>query len=123
MPSSCRPRSQFEVILSNEMVSQDDRRRGVSVTIRKYTDADVEQLAALDNSCEMGAAGSESLAFDLLGDPLCRVRHLPTFHMLVSSSSALVKSKGVLMDCHCNNATSRAGPALIDFPAHDFIDF
>lgn len=63
------------------MVSQEDK--GV-VTIRTYADADVEELAALDRRCEMGAGGSESLAFDFLGDPLCRVRHLPTFHMLVS---------------------------------------
>lgn len=68
------------------MVSQEEGRRGSvgPVTNRKYRKADVEDLAALDQRCETGSAGSESLAFDLLGDPLCRVRHLPTFHMLVS---------------------------------------
>lgn len=64
----------------------DDSSTRLQVTIRKYKDVDVEQLAALDKRCEMGAAGSESLAFDLLGDPLCRVRHLPAFHMLVIPS-------------------------------------
>lgn len=77
------------------MVSQQqaDTRRGIQVTVRKYTDADVAQLAALDKRCEMGAAGSESLAFDLLGDPLCRVRHLPTFHMLVSKVLRALQSR------------------------------
>lgn len=51
---------------------------GVQVRVREYSEQDVEQLDSLDKRCEMG-----DLAFDFLGDPLCRVRHLPVFHMLV----------------------------------------
>jgi hypothetical protein len=70
-------------------VMDDSPARG-AVTIRKYKDVDVDQLAALDTRCEMGAAGTESLAFDLLGDPLCRVRHLPAFHMLVTTTTSMI---------------------------------
>lgn len=70
------------------MVSQvtpvDDRSE-VVIIIRKYSDFTVEQLAAFDMRMEICPAGSESLGFDLLGDPLCRVRHLPSFHMLVTN--------------------------------------
>lgn len=52
---------------------------GVQVCVREYSERDVEQLDSLDKRCEMG-----DLAFDFLGDPLCRVRHLPVFHMLVA---------------------------------------
>ncbi|KAG0600536.1 hypothetical protein M758_11G042200 [Ceratodon purpureus] len=76
------------------------------VTIRKYKDVDVERLAELDKRCEMGAAGSESLAFDLLGDPLCRVRHLPAFHMLVAEVGGEIVGviRGSVKDVVCSQS-------------------
>ena len=49
---------------------------------------------AVDRMCEVGPSGTMSLYTDLLGDPVCRVRHSPAFRMLVhkhsSSSSSLL---------------------------------
>lgn len=57
------------------------------VNVRRYREAsDVEQVEELERRCEAGPAGSSSLFCDFLGDPLCRVRHLPFYSMLVSQS-------------------------------------
>lgn len=57
------------------------------VNVRRYREtSDVEQVEALERRCEAGPAGSSSLFCDFLGDPLCRVRHLPFYSMLVSQS-------------------------------------
>lgn len=40
----------------------------------------VEQV---ENRCEVGPSGKLCLFTDLLGDPICRVRHSPAFLMLV----------------------------------------
>ena len=57
------------------------------VNVRRYREtSDVEQVEALERRCEAGPAGSSSLFCDFLGDPLCRVRHLPYYSMLVSQS-------------------------------------
>ena len=57
------------------------------VNVRRYREtSDVEQVEELERRCEAGPAGSSSLFCDFLGDPLCRVRHLPFYSMLVSQS-------------------------------------
>lgn len=63
-----------------------DTEFGLQVTIRMFREkTDIGQVEALERRCEAGPAGSSSLGFDYLGDPLARVRHLPRYHMLVSS--------------------------------------
>lgn len=37
----------------------------------------------VDRMCEVGPSGTMSLYTDLLGDPICRVRHSPAYRMLV----------------------------------------
>lgn len=69
---------------------------GVQVRVREYSEQDVEQLDSLDKRCEMG-----DLAFDFLGDPLCRVRHLPVFHMLVRYET---NSFHILVPRRCSEA-------------------
>ncbi|KAG6533130.1 probable N-acetyltransferase HLS1-like [Zingiber officinale] len=56
------------------------------LVIREYdTERDREAAEAVELSCDVGArAGTMSLFTDLLGDPLCRVRHSPLFLMLVA---------------------------------------
>jgi hypothetical protein len=57
------------------------------VNVRRYREtSDVEKVEELERRCEAGPAGSSSLFCDFLGDPLCRVRHLPFYSMLVSQS-------------------------------------
>lgn len=41
---------------------------------------------AVDRMCEVGPSGKMSLFTDLLGDPVCRVRHSPAFLMLVAET-------------------------------------
>jgi hypothetical protein len=52
----------------------------IKVWIRAYEDGrDNEAVERVEKVCEASA----SLYTDLMGDPLCRVRHFPSFSMLV----------------------------------------
>ena len=54
------------------------------ILIREYEPAtDREQAETVERMCEVGPSGEMSLFTDMLGDPLCRVRHSPAFLMLV----------------------------------------
>ncbi|CAA6657513.1 unnamed protein product [Spirodela intermedia] len=55
------------------------------VVVREFDlERDCPGAAAVERMCEVGSSGSGkiSLFTDLLGDPLCRVRHSPAFLML-----------------------------------------
>ncbi|CAD6227054.1 unnamed protein product [Miscanthus lutarioriparius] len=60
---------------------------GGPVTVREFdgtSDRDRAAVERLEGACEVGpSAGKLCLFTDLLGDPLCRVRHSPAFLMLV----------------------------------------
>lgn len=59
----------------------------VEVKIRAYDETtDLHRADELEKQCEAGPGGSISLFTDLLGDPLCRVRHYPAFAMLVAET-------------------------------------
>lgn len=52
------------------------------VVVRDYDpNRDLTRVEKLEKSCEVG-----SLLVDLMGDPLARIRQLPSFHMLVRSN-------------------------------------
>lgn len=55
------------------------------VVVREYDEErhkiGVEKMESL---CEVGQKGKPSLVTDLMGDPLCRIRHFPIHIMLVS---------------------------------------
>ncbi|KAL0431501.1 UNVERIFIED_CONTAM: putative N-acetyltransferase HLS1 [Sesamum radiatum] len=55
------------------------------VVVREY-DAEKDRRAVeeVENRCEVGPSGKLSLYTDLLGDPICRVRHSPAYLMLVA---------------------------------------
>ncbi|CAD5175624.1 unnamed protein product [Musa acuminata subsp. malaccensis] len=59
---------------------------GGVVVIREYeAERDRVGVEAVERRCEVGpSGGGMSLFTDLLGDPLCRVRHSPPFLMLVA---------------------------------------
>ncbi|KAL6587707.1 putative N-acetyltransferase hls1 [Orobanche minor] len=58
----------------------------VAVVIVREYDAkkDGRAVEDVENRCEVGPSGKISLYTDLLGDPLCRVRHSPAYLMLVA---------------------------------------
>ncbi|PKA53645.1 hypothetical protein AXF42_Ash009141 [Apostasia shenzhenica] len=60
-----------------------DKHKG-KVLIREYeAERDLAGAEEVDRSCEVGTSGGAvSLFTDLLGDPVCRVRHSPAFIML-----------------------------------------
>lgn len=58
------------------------------VVVREYDEerhkVEVEKLERL---CEVGQRGKPSLVTDLMGDPICRIRHFQLHVMLVSNTS------------------------------------
>ncbi|KAK9165967.1 hypothetical protein Scep_001158 [Stephania cephalantha] len=62
-----------------------------SFRVREY-DPERDRLGVEDveRRCEVGPSGSVSLYTDLLGDPICRVRHSPAFLMLVTTTPKLI---------------------------------
>ncbi|MCO5547563.1 hypothetical protein L7F22_001013 [Adiantum nelumboides] len=57
----------------------------LSFSIRDYDErCDAQRVSEVEKICEAGPSGSISLFTDLLGDPLCRVRHFPAYTMLVA---------------------------------------
>ncbi|XP_021714442.1 probable N-acetyltransferase HLS1 [Chenopodium quinoa] len=55
------------------------------VFVREYSiERDSKEVEELERRCEVGPTSKISLFTDLLGDPLCRIRHSPAFLMLVA---------------------------------------
>lgn len=62
------------------------------LTVREFDiDKDIPAVEDLEKRCETTASsrGKMSLFTDLLGDPICRIRHSPSFLMLVCVTLAL----------------------------------
>ncbi|XP_052195015.1 probable N-acetyltransferase HLS1 [Diospyros lotus] len=61
---------------------------GAKVVVVREFDArkDCDGVEAVEQRCEVGPSGKLSLFTDLLGDPICRVRHSPTYLMLVAET-------------------------------------
>lgn len=56
----------------------------VRIVIREFNvNKDCRQVEEVERRCEVGPSGKLSLFTDLLGDPVCRVRHSPAYLMLV----------------------------------------
>ncbi|GAB4849051.1 Probable N-acetyltransferase hls1 [Ancistrocladus abbreviatus] len=55
------------------------------IVVREFDpEKDVEGVEEMERRCEVGPSGKLSLFTDLLGDPICRIRHSPAFLMLVA---------------------------------------
>ncbi|CAH9138514.1 unnamed protein product [Cuscuta epithymum] len=63
----------------------------VRVEVRDYdAKRDAKAVEEVERVCEAGsAAGKLAIFTDLMGDPLCRVRNSPAFHMLVAEAVAV----------------------------------
>lgn len=56
--------------------------------VREYDSSrDLAGVEDVERRCEVGPSGKLSLFTDLLGDPICRIRHSPSFLMLVITYS------------------------------------
>ena len=54
------------------------------IVVREYDPSkDLTNVEEVEKRCEVGPSCKLSLFTDLLGDPICRVRHSPAFLMLV----------------------------------------
>ncbi|XP_057493032.1 probable N-acetyltransferase HLS1 [Actinidia eriantha] len=57
------------------------------VVVREFDgEKDCKGVEEVERRCEVGPSGKLSLFTDLLGDPICRVRHSPAFLMLVAET-------------------------------------
>lgn len=55
------------------------------IHIREFDpEKDVRRVEELESRCEVGPSGSVAIYTDLLGDPICRIRHTPAYTMLVA---------------------------------------
>jgi hypothetical protein len=92
------------VVCNNDKKHNDDEEKPQGqvssiILVRPYEkETDLWQVEALERRCAAGLAGgggssssspssSSTLFVDLLGDPVCRVRHLPVYTMLVAEIS------------------------------------
>ncbi|RLM93264.1 hypothetical protein C2845_PM08G01370 [Panicum miliaceum] len=64
---------------------------GAPVAVREFdahSERDCAAVERLERACEVGPSGGKLCLFtDLLGDPLCRVRHSPAYLMLVAEAA------------------------------------
>ncbi|KAL5576129.1 hypothetical protein UlMin_017828 [Ulmus minor] len=78
----------------------------LEVVVREY-DEERDKVAVedLERRCEVGVGGGSSnragpsLVTDLMGDPICRVRHFPTHIMLVAEYGEEKEIVGVVRGC------------------------
>ncbi|TYH70629.1 hypothetical protein ES332_D05G129500v1 [Gossypium tomentosum] len=73
---------------------------GVGVVVREYDEEeDKVGVEEMERRCEIGEGGKPSLVADLLGDPICRVRHFPSHIMLVAEYGNGREIVGVIRGC------------------------
>lgn len=87
----------------------------VVVVVREFhPEKDCRRVEEVERRCEVGPSGELSLFTDLLGDPICRVRHSPAFRMLVKFLSFFIPPSSlpfhqVLTLCVCGKVGSDGG--------------
>ncbi|KFK30374.1 hypothetical protein AALP_AA7G252700 [Arabis alpina] len=69
--------------------------------VREYDPTrDLAGVEDVERRCEVGPSGKLSLFTDLLGDPICRIRHSPSFLMLVAEMGTEKKEiVGMIRGC------------------------
>ncbi|KAG5621313.1 hypothetical protein H5410_006531 [Solanum commersonii] len=69
----------------------------VRIVIREFNaNKDCRQVEEVERRCEVGPSGKLSLFTDLLGDPICRVRHSPAYLMLVAEIVVGEENRGIV---------------------------
>ncbi|XP_054785344.1 probable N-acetyltransferase HLS1 isoform X2 [Prosopis cineraria] len=71
-----------------------------SVVVKEY-DEERHKVAIekMESLCEVGQRGKTSLITDLMGDPICRIRHFPIHIMLVAEYGEEGEVVGVIRGC------------------------
>ncbi|CAK7336308.1 unnamed protein product [Dovyalis caffra] len=70
------------------------------VVVREYDEGrDKVGVEEMERRCEVGQRGKPSLVTDLMGDPICRVRHFPSHVMLVAECCKGGEIVGVIRAC------------------------
>ncbi|XP_043713767.1 probable N-acetyltransferase HLS1 [Telopea speciosissima] len=90
---------------------------GVVVVVREFNpEKDCSEVEKIDNNCDVGPSGKISIFTDLLGDPICRIRHSPAYLMLVAVMAKDEEEReivGVIRGCiktvTCGKKLSRNG--------------
>ncbi|KHN36291.1 hypothetical protein glysoja_003414 [Glycine soja] len=83
-----------------------------TLVVREFDlNKDRERVEAVERSCEVGPSGKLSLFTDMLGDPICRVRHSPAFLMLVAEIGGELVGmiRGCIKTVTCGKRLSRNG--------------
>ncbi|XP_057957474.1 probable N-acetyltransferase HLS1 [Malania oleifera] len=87
---------------------------GGVVVVREFDSlTDCPGVEDVEQRCEVGPSGKLALFTDLLGDPICRVRHSPAFLMLVAEMGEEKEIVGMIRGCiktvTCGKKLSRNG--------------
>ncbi|CAK9322446.1 unnamed protein product [Citrullus colocynthis] len=70
------------------------------VVVREYCEErDKVSVEKMERQCDVGQKGKPSIFTDLLGDPICRVRHFPLHVMLVAEYGKAREIVGVIRGC------------------------
>ncbi|GAB4850547.1 hypothetical protein Ancab_029856 [Ancistrocladus abbreviatus] len=87
------------------------------IIVREYDEnRDKEAVEKMERQCEFaGQKGKTSLVTDLLGDPLCRIRHYSTRIMMVAECEQNGELVGVIRGCIKSVTT---GKKAQDFPVY-----
>ncbi|KAL6993843.1 putative N-acetyltransferase hls1 [Sarracenia purpurea var. burkii] len=103
------------------MVEVDSTAVVVVVVVRMFdAEKDGGGVEEVERKCEVGPSGKLSLYTDLLGDPICRVRHSPSYLMLVAETMVIGKDdkekreivgmiRGCVKTVTCGKKLSRSG--------------
>ncbi|KAJ4826672.1 putative N-acetyltransferase hls1 [Turnera subulata] len=82
----------------------------VVIVVREFDPSkDRVGVEDVERRCEVGPSGKVSLFTDLLGDPICRVRHSPAFLMLVAEIGEEIVGmiRGCIKTVACGKKLSR----------------
>ncbi|KAJ8765693.1 hypothetical protein K2173_014815 [Erythroxylum novogranatense] len=82
----------------------------VMIVVREFDPKkDRVGVEEVERRCEVGPSGKLSLFTDLLGDPICRVRHSPAFLMLVAELGGAIVGmvRGCIKTVTCGKKLSR----------------
>ncbi|XP_022983446.1 probable N-acetyltransferase HLS1 [Cucurbita maxima] len=70
------------------------------IVVRAYCEErDKVSVEELERQCDVGQKGKASIFTDLLGDPICRIRHFPLHLMLVAEYGEARDIVGVIRGC------------------------
>ncbi|KAK9100204.1 hypothetical protein Scep_023634 [Stephania cephalantha] len=103
-----------------------DHGEGMVATIREYEEGrDREVVEKLDRLCEFGNAtdGNPSILTDLMGDPIARVRHYPSYVVLVAEieedEMTMRKNKGIVgVVSGCIKSVSKGSNPITNLPTY-----